>query len=319
MVNLLRKFAIGMFAIAAINTALADTVTFFHNDLSGSPLIATDASGNLLWKENYKPYGDKLTQSTASAANKIGFHGKEFDSATSLSYMGSRYYDPILGRFISADPVGYTTDNLHSFNRYTYANNNPYKFVDPDGRSSVFGAFAQALTAFTTAFVGAMQSIFGVESSINSPDGSLGSPGGQSVQTMNWSTGQALELAASNVDATTSPSFGTSSTVGINTGTAIDLAVNWLARPMLSKSGGSSPSSTDSTDELPDAPIGKLTPRSDSWWEDQGIDPHEEKKGWGDSRRNLATDRAGNVWTVDRFGSRNPEYIGKLKDMRTKK
>jgi len=48
-------------------------------------------------------------------------------------YMQARYYDPVIGRFMSNDPIGFR--DVHSFNRYTYANNNPYKYVDPDGRA----------------------------------------------------------------------------------------------------------------------------------------------------------------------------------------
>ena len=40
------------------------------------------------------------------------------------------------GRFVSTDPVGFDEQNLHSFNRYAYANNNPYRYNDPDGRAS---------------------------------------------------------------------------------------------------------------------------------------------------------------------------------------
>ncbi len=47
--------------------------------------------------------------------------------------MQARYYDPVIGRFYSNDPVGFT-GNAHSFNRYAYANNNPYRYTDPDGR-----------------------------------------------------------------------------------------------------------------------------------------------------------------------------------------
>jgi uncharacterized protein RhaS with RHS repeats len=50
--------------------------------------------------------------------------------------MQQRYYDPVVGRFYSNDPVGFTPSNPMMFNRYAYANNNPYKFVDPDGRNS---------------------------------------------------------------------------------------------------------------------------------------------------------------------------------------
>ncbi len=48
--------------------------------------------------------------------------------------MQARYYDPVIGRFYSNDPVGYTAKNpVMSFNRYMYVNNNPYKYTDPNG------------------------------------------------------------------------------------------------------------------------------------------------------------------------------------------
>lgn len=55
--------------------------------------------------------------------------------------MQARYYDPVIGRFYSNDPVDYLAhmqrgNPVHGFNRYTYANNNPYKYVDPDGKFS---------------------------------------------------------------------------------------------------------------------------------------------------------------------------------------
>lgn len=43
-------------------------------------------------------------------------------------YMQARYYDPVIGRFYSNDPVGYVSQNpLMSFNRFMYGNNNPFK------------------------------------------------------------------------------------------------------------------------------------------------------------------------------------------------
>jgi uncharacterized protein RhaS with RHS repeats len=47
--------------------------------------------------------------------------------------MGTRYYDPVAGRLLSVDAVGFCEANIHSFNRYAYANNNPYRYFDPDG------------------------------------------------------------------------------------------------------------------------------------------------------------------------------------------
>ena len=150
--KLRKRIGVLLLALMLNNAAMADTVTYFHNDISGSPMAATDATGNLLWKENYKPYGERLNQSAPSSSNKIGFHGKPFDDATGLSYMGARYYDPVLGRFMGVDPVDFQASNLHSFNRYTYANNNPYKYVDPDGRFAflIVPAF-YALTALAAA------------------------------------------------------------------------------------------------------------------------------------------------------------------------
>jgi RHS repeat-associated protein len=133
--KLLRGAAAGLAATVFSAFASAQTVTYFHNDVSGTPMLATNASGNVVWKENYRPYGDKINRHAASSSNRIGFHGKPHDDATGLSYMGARYYDPVLGRFMGIDPQGFDPRNIHSFNRYTYANNNPYKYVDPDGRA----------------------------------------------------------------------------------------------------------------------------------------------------------------------------------------
>ncbi|MCV2886484.1 RHS repeat-associated core domain-containing protein [Aestuariibacter sp. AA17] len=63
----------------------------------------------------------------------MGYTGHKFDTDLGLSYMQARYYDPVIGRFYSNDPIGFR--DVHSFNRYAYANNNPYKYVDPDGKA----------------------------------------------------------------------------------------------------------------------------------------------------------------------------------------
>lgn len=117
--------------------AATEATTYYHNDSFGTPALATDANGSVLWKENYRPYGDKLNQQDASVSNRIGFHGKPFENATGLSYMQARYYDPTVGRFMGIDPVGVQDDNVHTINRYTFAHNNPYGYADPDGQFPV--------------------------------------------------------------------------------------------------------------------------------------------------------------------------------------
>ena len=67
------------------------------------------------------------------ATTRVGYTGHEKDNASDLVYMQARFYDPHIGRFYSNDPVGFSVDKPMMFNRYAYANNNPYKYTDPDG------------------------------------------------------------------------------------------------------------------------------------------------------------------------------------------
>jgi RHS repeat-associated protein len=68
----------------------------------------------------------------------IGFTGHVNDVDTGLTYMQQRYYDPVAGRFLSIDPVTTDANTGSSFNRYAYAKNNPYVYVDPDGRRDIY-------------------------------------------------------------------------------------------------------------------------------------------------------------------------------------
>lgn len=98
-------------------------------------VAATDASGALLWRKQYAPFGAERSQGgDAPAPERLGYTGHVQDDSTGLTYMRARYYDPHIGRFLSPDPVRFHVQQPMSFNRYDYANNNPYRFVDPDGR-----------------------------------------------------------------------------------------------------------------------------------------------------------------------------------------
>ena len=123
----------------------AESVVYFHSDVSGSPLVATNATGNVIWKESYRPYGERTVKAPAAADNDLWFTGKPVDEETGLSYIGARYYSPVLGRFMGVDPADFSESNIHSFNRYAYGNNNPIKNIDPDGKNAVT-AFGGVLT-----------------------------------------------------------------------------------------------------------------------------------------------------------------------------
>jgi len=74
--------------------------------------------------------------------------------------MQQRYYDPVAGRFLSVDPVTTDAKTGGHFNRYVYADNNPYRYTDPDGRSPLdvgfflFDAAKFTLAAYTGVGVG---------------------------------------------------------------------------------------------------------------------------------------------------------------------
>jgi len=105
------------------------TATHLHPDLLGSPRKATSAAGGLLWQEHYDPYGRKLN----GVIEKIGYTGHAHDAESDYTYMQARFYDPLVGRFLSTDPIHFTDDNPFTFNRYSYANDNPYRYRDPTG------------------------------------------------------------------------------------------------------------------------------------------------------------------------------------------
>ena len=117
----------------AASALAAEEITYYHNDLSGSPVVATNQAGQVIWRESYRPYGERLKNEPASQENKTWFTSRHQDEDTGLVYMGARYYDPMLGRFLSVDPQRFSEKNIHSFNRYAYGNNNPVRYYDRNG------------------------------------------------------------------------------------------------------------------------------------------------------------------------------------------
>ena len=109
----------------------ASTLAYYHTDALGSPIAKTNSVGTVIETSEYELYGDLLNRPNDDRA---GYTGHVMDSASGLTYMQQRYYDPQLGVFLSVDPVSAYSQPVGMFNRYRYANNNPYGFTDPDGR-----------------------------------------------------------------------------------------------------------------------------------------------------------------------------------------
>jgi RHS repeat-associated protein len=82
----------------------ADQIFFYHTDPAGTPLAMTDAGGKVVWKADYKPFGEEYTVS-ANPKNNKEFVGKEKDEETGLYYFNARYMDAKIGRFTAVDAV----------------------------------------------------------------------------------------------------------------------------------------------------------------------------------------------------------------------
>jgi len=133
-----------LLALAAVVTpvmasAQTETVTYYHTDAIGSVRMVTDANGAVLARYDYQPFGLALDQVPPPPVEQRQFAGKERDSETGFDYFGGRYYAGLTGRFTSVDPVLDTNGALldpQQWNRYVYVRNNPFRYVDPDGRCS---------------------------------------------------------------------------------------------------------------------------------------------------------------------------------------
>ena len=121
-----------------------EEVTQFYTDIFGSPVVAIQqqyingvSTGVIQWRAYREPYGQRITSQPDTEEYPLQFTAKSEDFETGLTYFGARYYNAEVGRFYAIDPAGFDPGNIHSVNRYVYANNNPYKYVDPDGQQSI--------------------------------------------------------------------------------------------------------------------------------------------------------------------------------------
>jgi RHS repeat-associated protein len=137
--------ALGIAAALPVHAQTTQTVLYVHTDALGSVVAKTDVNGNVVERYDYEPYGAPIG---AGVQDGPAYTGHVSDSATGLSYMQQRYMDPQLGVFLSVDPVTAYQKPIDQFNRYRYANGNPYRFTDPDGRQAMQGALPNVLPIY---------------------------------------------------------------------------------------------------------------------------------------------------------------------------
>jgi RHS repeat-associated protein len=130
----LRSFALylGSNLVAERDIGSSNTIRYQHTDVLGSVIAESNTAGTITSSSVYQPFGERI----GGQKTGLGFTGHLEDTDIGLTYMQQRYYDPVIGRFYSNDPVGFTASNPMMFNRYAYGNNNPYKYTDPTGETA---------------------------------------------------------------------------------------------------------------------------------------------------------------------------------------
>ncbi len=122
--------------IFAGGTRIAKVTTsgyhILHSDHLGSSTVISDSSGAIAESTEYNPFGTTRSHSGATLTN-YKYTDQELDPETGLYNYGARYYDPMIGRFISPDPIVQAPFNPQSLNRYSYCINSPLMYVDPSG------------------------------------------------------------------------------------------------------------------------------------------------------------------------------------------
>ena len=115
--------------IATFNSP--QTTSYYHTDILGSVRAVTDVAGEPVVRHDYFPFGESTSSMIGDPRRYLG---QERDAETGFDQFGARYFRNVWGRFTSVDPIFSTAlTNPQRWNRYSYALNNPLRYVDPSG------------------------------------------------------------------------------------------------------------------------------------------------------------------------------------------
>jgi len=109
------------------------TLQYLHTDHLGGVAAVTTSAGVYSTNQSYFAYGKKRAGGTLPTT--INYTGQRLDGS-GLVYMNARYYDPLVGMFISPDTIVPDAGVLIDYNRFAYARANPLKYNDPSGHQA---------------------------------------------------------------------------------------------------------------------------------------------------------------------------------------
>jgi RHS repeat-associated protein len=126
-------------------------------DYQSSIKAIYDENNNLIQELSFDPWGRQLNPETGEyyAIGEEpelfldrGYTGHEHLTEYQLINMNGRLYNPILGRFLSPDPILADPTNPQNYNCYAYALNNPLKYVDKNGKFPILAFFGGIIGAY---------------------------------------------------------------------------------------------------------------------------------------------------------------------------
>ncbi len=136
---------------------VSGALKFFVNDSRSTTSVLVDGNGTVLDDRDFYPWGGVVSMtSRVTSDNAFLFTGQERDGESGLDYFGARYYQNPLGRFLSADPVEFSGARANSpqqLNRYSYANDNPTRYIDSDGKDTIPNQLLYQIQHFNEIFV----------------------------------------------------------------------------------------------------------------------------------------------------------------------
>ncbi|MCF3135571.1 ricin-type beta-trefoil lectin domain protein [Streptomyces olivochromogenes] len=118
-----------------VTRSTTGTVTYQVPNGQGTALTAVDASTLAVTRRSYDPWGNTRgtkPSSWVAPDENHGFLGQPADPVTGLNLLGARNYDPVVGRFLTPDPL-FEAGDPNQMGGYTYAGDDPASGSDPTG------------------------------------------------------------------------------------------------------------------------------------------------------------------------------------------
>lgn len=188
------------------------TPYYYQYNLQGDVTGIYDSNGQLVVEYKYDAWGKVLSitgpqASTIGQINFIRYRGYYYDSETGFYLAGTRYYDPVTGRFINADGViSGTGESVQGYNQFAYCFNNPINMSDPTGNwpkwaNKVITAVVIAAVVTTAVVVtaGAAAAVLGASTAVVSGVMSGAAIGGLAASAVNIGT-QIIKKGANQIN-----------------------------------------------------------------------------------------------------------------------